>query len=98
MPATNSASPDRLLTVTDVADRLRLSVALIYSMVNAGTLPALRVGNGRGSIRFREQDVLDYLTDCSVIGKRKQQPAQRHRKRVKQSQLKHLTVRKGVRV
>ena len=56
----------RLLTVSDVAKRLQLSIASIYTMVAAGTLPALRVGNGRGSIRFRETDINDYLAGCAV--------------------------------
>ena len=63
-------SESHLLTVRQVAERLQLSAALIYAMVKDGTFPALRVGNGRGSIRFRELEVQQYLDDCEEIGKR----------------------------
>lgn len=59
-----AAKPERLLTVQDLADRLRLSVACVYTMVSSGQLSCLRVGNGRGSIRFREADVAEYLNGC----------------------------------
>ena len=91
----NNKGSVRLLTVSQVAERLQLSVALIYSMVSEGTLPALRIGNGRGSIRFREQDVGEYLDDCAVIGKKlphrptRMAPKPRH-------EFKHLKVGKGV--
>ena len=86
----------RLLTVPQVAERLQLSVALIYSMVSDGTLPALRVGNGRGSIRFREHDVQEYLDDCAVIGKKAKHPRMRAAAKPKHD-FKHLKVGKGVR-
>ena len=82
-----------LLTVRDVAQRLQLSVALIYSMVSDGSLPGLRVGKGRGSIRFREADVQQYLDDCRLIGKRRIGRAHLLLRRPKQ-QLKHLKVGK----
>lgn len=86
----------RLLTVPQVAERLQLSVALIYTLVADGTLPALRVGNGRGSIRFREQDVQEYLDDCAVIGKKAKEPRRRAAITAKH-EFKHLQVGKGVR-
>ena len=41
----------RLLTVREVADRLRVSRATVYRLVQAGALPILRVSN---SIRIPE--------------------------------------------
>jgi excisionase family DNA binding protein len=41
----------RLLTVREVADRLRVSRATVYRLVHAGALPVLRVSN---SIRIPE--------------------------------------------
>ena len=41
----------RLLTVREVADRLRVSRATVYRLVQAGALPVLRVSN---SIRIPE--------------------------------------------
>ena len=91
-----NGATERLLTVLQVAERLQLSVALIYSMANAGTLPALRVGNGRGSIRFREQDVQEYLDDCAVVGKKSRKPRVCGRTTPKH-EFKHLKLGKEVR-
>jgi len=43
-----------LLTVTEVAARLRVSQAAIYGLVKRGDLPSLRVSN---SIRIKRDDV-----------------------------------------
>ncbi len=48
----------RLLTVAEVAAIMRLSKMTVYRMVNAGTLPALKVGR---SVRIPEHVVDDYL-------------------------------------
>lgn len=39
--------PQQLLTVNEVAERLRLSRYTIYRLISAGTIPAVRVGQGR---------------------------------------------------
>lgn len=96
MSKNSPAGDHRLLTVPQVAERLQLSVALVYSMVSAGSLPALRVGNGRGSIRFREQDVQDYLDDCAVLGRKPKQPQARRSAKPKH-EFKHLKVGKEAR-
>jgi len=56
--------PKRLLTVTDVADWLSVSASLVYQIVESGKLPVYRIGNGRGAIRFRPEDVETYLNAC----------------------------------
>lgn len=59
--------PDKsksLLTVTDVADWLSVSASLVYQIVESGKLPVYRIGNGRGAIRFRPEDVETYLNEC----------------------------------
>ncbi len=48
----------RLLTVAEVAAIMRLSKMTVYRMVNAGTLPALKVGR---SVRIPEHVVDEYL-------------------------------------
>ncbi len=68
---TKSAS---LLTVKDVAARLNVSLSLVYQIVEAGKLPVHRIGNGRGSIRFRPKDIEAYVGECRV---EKQAPAPR---------------------
>ena len=94
MPNESSQSNKQLLTVAEVAERLKLSVSLIYAMVNAGTLPSLRVGNGRGSIRFREGDVQEYLDGCAVTKKHLGHDLSRYQ-RQSDYKIKHLVVRKG---
>lgn len=56
--------PKRLLTVAHVADWLSVSVSLVYQIVESGKLPVYRIGNGRGAIRFRPEDVQTYLDSC----------------------------------
>ena len=54
---------DRLLTVAEVAEALRVSTMTIYRMVKSGQLPATRVGR---SYRFRRADVQSYLEKGKV--------------------------------
>lgn len=53
---------DRLLTVAEVADHMRVSNMTVYRLIKAGTLPALRVGK---NYRIRARDLSSYL-DASV--------------------------------
>ncbi len=46
------------LTVAEVADMLRVSNMTVYRLINAGSLPAVRVGK---SYRLTEADVDAYL-------------------------------------
>jgi excisionase family DNA binding protein len=48
----------RFLTVGEVATVLRVSNMTVYRLINAGTLPAVRVGR---SFRLREEDLDAYL-------------------------------------
>ena len=49
---------DRLLTVAEVADHMRVSNMTVYRLIKAGTLPAIRVGK---NYRIRASDVTAYL-------------------------------------
>lgn len=53
---------DRLLTVAEVADHMRVSNMTVYRLIKGGTLPAIRVGK---NYRIRANDLLAYL-DSSV--------------------------------
>ena len=53
---------DRLLTVAEVADHMRVSNMTVYRLIKSGTLPALRVGK---NYRIRARDLVSYL-DASV--------------------------------
>jgi excisionase family DNA binding protein len=50
----------RYLTVNEVAHMLRVSNMTVYRLVNAGEIPAVRIGK---SYRLREDDVDKYLAD-----------------------------------
>lgn len=52
-----------VLTVAEVADALRVSTMTVYRLVNAGELPALRIGK---NIRIRARDLEAYLEDGTV--------------------------------
>jgi excisionase family DNA binding protein len=49
---------DRLLTVHEVADLMRVSTMTVYRLITAGDLRAARVGR---SYRLRESEVDAYL-------------------------------------
>jgi excisionase family DNA binding protein len=53
-----SESRERFATVAEVASLLRVSNMTVYRLVQAGQLPAVRVGR---SYRIREEDVDRYL-------------------------------------
>ena len=53
-----------LMTVKEVARRLRVSASLVYQLVDTGKLGCHRIGNGRGAIRICSEDVAAYLKAC----------------------------------
>jgi excisionase family DNA binding protein len=53
----------RFLTVAEVATLMRVSKMTVYRLVNAATLPAVRVGR---SVRVPEQAVHEYLQHSYV--------------------------------
>ena len=57
---TEDITSARYLTVREVASTLRVSNMTVYRLINAGELPAVRVGK---SFRLREDDVNRYLAD-----------------------------------
>ena len=56
--AQSHESRARFVTVAEVAEQLRVSNMTVYRLVQAGQLPAVRVGR---SYRIREDDVDKYL-------------------------------------
>ena len=54
---------DRLLTVSEVADLMRVSNMTVYRLIKSGQLAALRVGK---NYRIRESEVDRYLSERSV--------------------------------
>jgi excisionase family DNA binding protein len=53
-----SLAGDRLHTVAEVAEHMRVSNMTVYRLIKAGALPAVRVGK---SYRIRERDLEAYL-------------------------------------
>jgi excisionase family DNA binding protein len=50
----------QLMSRTDVASRLKISVRKVAEIAQSGRLPIIRVD---GSVRFKEEDVLRLLTE-----------------------------------
>jgi excisionase family DNA binding protein len=55
-----------MLTVTDVAKSWGVSPALIYALVAEGKLRCFRLGLGRGTIRFSEEQIAEYLQQSEI--------------------------------
>ena len=83
-PETN----EPLLNVADVAELLRVSASLVYQLVESGKLVVYRIGNGRGAIRFRPQDIETYLSSCRTTNVATlKQAKKQHRARLKHIRL-----------
>jgi|2_EtaG_2_1085320.scaffolds.fasta_scaffold112797_1 excisionase family DNA binding protein len=54
---------EQLLTVADVADLLKVSVSQVYVLKHTG-LRSVRLG--RKAVRFRKEDVIDFIEDNVV--------------------------------
>ncbi len=57
-PRRRPFNADRLLTVADVAETMRVSNMTVYRLIKAGDLAAVRVGK---SYRIKEDDVDRFL-------------------------------------
>jgi excisionase family DNA binding protein len=55
-----------LLTVRDTAVILRVSESLVYSLIARGKIACHRIGNGRGAIRLRRDDLERFINECRV--------------------------------
>ena len=62
-----TSSDGRLLTVDEVAARLRLSPQTVYRRIDAGELEAVQLGRGpKAPLRVRVGAVDQFLARCSV--------------------------------
>ncbi len=50
-----------LLTGTEVAQRLRISRAKVYMLIQRGEIPAVKMGR---NVRVRQQDIEEYIRRC----------------------------------
>ena len=53
-----------MLRANEVAERLNISVQLVYQLIEAGKLAAHRFGVGRGTLRVSECDLDTYIESC----------------------------------
>ena len=51
----------KFLTVSEVAERLNVSVATVYNLVEQSRLAHHRIGVGRGAVRVSEEQLRAYL-------------------------------------
>ena len=52
---------DKTLKITDVAERLGVSIGCIYRLCQDNALRHLRIGVGRGTIRILESDLEEFI-------------------------------------
>jgi excisionase family DNA binding protein len=55
-----NATPPQLYTITEAAKYLAVSPALLYRLVAAREIDHIRIGTGRGTIRFDEPSLEQY--------------------------------------
>jgi excisionase family DNA binding protein len=63
MAAPHITDTDRLWTVAEVADHMRVSNMTVYRLIKRGDLRAIRVGK---NYRLRGTDLDDYLESSSI--------------------------------
>lgn len=57
----NGKSNPEVMTVADVARRLKTSPGFIYGAIGDGRLKHYRLGKGQGAIRISEQQLQEFL-------------------------------------
>lgn len=55
-----------LLTVRELAAKLRISLATAYALLKKGRIASIRIGEQRGAIRIREADIEAYLASSTL--------------------------------
>jgi len=79
-----------MMTVKEVAERLAVSEACVYQLVENRRLWVHRIGLGRGTIRVSEQDLETYLAQTRI---RKAEKGQPRKRRGAPLVLNHLTIK-----
>ncbi|QDT42566.1 Helix-turn-helix domain protein [Gimesia alba] len=63
----------KFFVVSEVAEMLRISESLVYSLIESGKLRCHRFGNGRGKITISLDDLELYLSSCRSCEKKKRE-------------------------
>lgn len=50
-----------IITIKEAAERLRVSVPLVYKLCSEGKLACIRFGTGRGTLRILEEDLAAFI-------------------------------------
>ena len=72
-----------LLTVKEVAERLRVSRTCVYQLVERGKLVCHRIGLGRGAIRVSIEDLAAFVERCRDSRSTERETSPRPAKRLK---------------
>lgn len=56
-----------MMTVLEVATRLRIAVSTVYALVESGKLGAFRIGPHDGAIRVSDDQLQTYLDACCSL-------------------------------
>ncbi len=62
-PGFDHQMPNKLLRAGDVAQRLNISRALAYRLMQSGAMPTIRINR---SVRVRAEDLESYILHCRV--------------------------------
>jgi len=76
-----------MLTVKEVAKRLKVSATCVYQLIEKGSLACHRIGIGRGTIRIGETDLSAFLDSCREEWSEGRQASPRSERKLKH--LKH---------
>lgn len=58
-----------MMTVREVAERLRCAASTVYQLVDSGKLGAFHIGPNGGTIRVSEEQLQQYLEECRALPK-----------------------------
>jgi excisionase family DNA binding protein len=78
-PTNNTTTqPKALMTVSEVARRLRCSLSNAHALISSGKLTAYRVGAGGGGLRVTEQQLQQFLERSVVSPGEDDEPPLKH--------------------
>jgi len=72
-----------MLTVREVAKRLKVSATCVYQLIEKGSIACHRIGTGRGTIRIGESDLSAFLDDCREERSERRQTSPRSDQKLK---------------
>jgi len=57
----------KLYKVSEIASILRVTERTIYNWIEYGHLRAIKVGEGKGTIRIPEDSLAEFLNNCQTV-------------------------------